>query len=60
MIVEKEIIEIKKQLNNIEELLRNIYKQLVPSETLPPARVYQLKEKARKKALEIKQKIETE
>lgn len=52
--------EIKKQLNRIEEMLRTIYEYFQKPETPPPARVYQLKERARKKALEIKKKIEVE
>jgi hypothetical protein len=56
----KEIKEIKQQLDEIKKLLKEIYNHFIPSETLPPAKVYQLKEKARKKALEIKQKIDGE
>lgn len=52
--------EIKEQLNRIEEMLRTIYNHFQKPETPPPARVYQLKERARKKALEIKKKIELE
>ena len=56
----EEIKEIKQQIDEMQKLLKEIYNRLVPSETLPPAKVYQLKEMARKKALEIKQKIEKE
>jgi hypothetical protein len=58
--IETEIKEIKQELDEIKKLLKEIYGHLIPSETLPPAKVYQLKEKARKKALEIKQKIDGE
>jgi len=47
-------------LLTINGIVKEIYRQLVPSETLPTAKVYQLKEKAREKALEIKQKINRE
>ena len=60
MTTEKEIQEIKEQLKEMQKLLKEIYNQLIPSETLPPAKVYQLKEKARKKALEISKKLEKE
>jgi hypothetical protein len=56
----EEIKEIKQELDEIKKLLKEIYGHLIPSETLPPGKVYQLKEMARKKALEIKQKIEKE
>jgi len=56
----EEIKEIKQQLAEMQKLLKEIYNHLIPSETLPPGKVYQLKEKARKKALEIKQKIDGE
>jgi len=56
----EEIKEIKQQLAEMQKLLKEIYNHLIPSETLPPGKVYQLKEKARKKAIEIKQKIDGE
>jgi len=56
----EEIKEIKQQIDEMQRLLKEIYNRLVPSEALPPGKVYQLKEKARKKALEIKQKIDGE
>ena len=56
----EEIKEIKQQIDEMQRLLKEIYNRLVPSETLPPGKAYQLKEKARRKALEIKQKIDGE
>lgn len=52
--------EIKEQLNRLESMIQDIYNHFQKPETPPPARVYQLKERARKKALEIKKKIEVE
>lgn len=58
-IYEKELQEIKAQLSEMRKMLEAIYQHLQPEEKLPPARVYQLKELARKKALEIKTKLDT-
>ncbi len=55
-----EIKAIKKDLEEIKELLKAIHTQLVPSQTVSSAKVYQIKEKARKKALAIKQKLDLE
>lgn len=49
--------ELKAQLDRIEEMLRTIYEHFQKPETPPPARVYQLKERARRRALEIKEKL---
>lgn len=55
-----EIQEIKDKLNKVEKMLEFLCQYFQKPETPPPARVYQLKERARKKALEIKKKIEVE
>ncbi len=55
-----EIKAIKKDLEEIKELLKAIHTQLVPSQIVSSAKVYQIKEKARKKALELKQKLDLE
>lgn len=49
--------EIKEQLNRLESMIQAIFNQFQQPDTPPPARVYQLKERARKKALEIKKKL---
>lgn len=46
--------------DELKELVKVIYNQLVPSQTVSSARVYQLKEKARRRALELKQKLDVE
>lgn len=55
---ELELAEIKAQINEMKQMLEIIYNHLLPKQD--PARIYQLKEKARKKAIEIKQKLEIE
>lgn len=53
-----ELREIKKMLDEIHRMLEAIYEHFAPAEKLPPGRIYQLKEKARQKALAIRQKEE--
>ncbi|MDI1471559.1 hypothetical protein QI155_03345 [Thermodesulfovibrio sp. 1176] len=55
-----EIREIKEKLEKVEKMLEFLCQHFQKPETPPPAKVYQLKEKARKKALEIKKKFEVE
>ncbi len=57
---DKEIKELKQSVEEIKELVKAIYDQIIPSQTVSSAKVYQLKEKARRKALEIKQKLDVE
>ncbi|MEJ5228336.1 hypothetical protein [Thermodesulfovibrio sp.] len=52
--------EIKDQLDRLEEMLKVIFNHFQKPETPPPARVYQLKEKARKKALELRERLKVE
>ncbi len=48
-----ELKAIKKDLEEIKELIKAIHNQLVPSQTVSSAKVYQIKEKARKKHLNL-------
>lgn len=57
----QEYYELKSQLDEIHTMVKAIYEHLVsPQQNLTSAKVYQLKEKARKKALEIKEKLNIE
>ncbi|WP_353684334.1 hypothetical protein V4D30_00700 [Thermodesulfovibrio sp. 3907-1M] len=57
---DKELKELKQSVDELKELVKAIYNHLVPNQTVSNAKVYQLKERARRKALEIKQKLDVE
>ncbi|MDW7999190.1 MAG: hypothetical protein RMI30_07095 [Thermodesulfovibrio sp.] len=52
--------EIKEKLDEMQKMLEAIYRHFQQSESLPPAKVYQIKEKAIKKALELREKLKVE
>jgi len=54
----EDLQDLKQQLIELKKLVQEIHDKLIPPPTLPPAKVYQLKERARKKAIEISQKLE--
>ncbi|MEM3484377.1 MAG: hypothetical protein QXI12_01985 [Candidatus Methanomethyliaceae archaeon] len=52
--------DIKSQLDRLEEMLRTIYEHFQIPETTPGTKIYQIKERARKKAFEFRKKLKLE
>lgn len=52
--------ELKEKLEKIEKMLEFLCQHFQKPETPPPAKVYQIKERARRKALELREKLKVE